>query len=150
MEVATEKISNETNPGKICRNEDCKADTQKVVSSTASLRFHDLRHPAITELAESKTSDQTSWLLQGTCLKEMLAHYPHVQLEAKRTALDALGGEGKTDGYDTNNDTKALPAATPNPQVVEINGRPVGLEPQTSLPVARYRADGTSRQDHLR
>jgi len=43
----------------------------------------------------------------------------------KRKALDALGGDGKKDGYGTKNDTKSLPAAASNPQV-EINGRPVG------------------------
>jgi hypothetical protein len=57
---------------------------------------------------------------------KMLAHYSHVQLEAKRRALDALGGDGKREGYGTNNDTKSVPAAVPNPQVVGINGRPVG------------------------
>src|SRR5260370_30814234 len=32
--------------------------------------------------------------------------------------------KAKKDGYDANNDTKVVPAAAPNPQV--INGRPVG------------------------
>jgi hypothetical protein len=113
-------------PGKICRNEDCKAHIQKVESSTKGLRFHDLRHHAITELAESKASDQTIMAIAGHVSKKMLALYSHVRLEAKRTALDALGGDGKIESYGTNNDTNAISAAAPNPQVVEINGRPVG------------------------
>jgi hypothetical protein len=38
--------------------------------------------------------------IAGHMSQKMLAHYSHVRLEAKRTALDALGGEGKTDGYE--------------------------------------------------
>src|SRR6266849_7341947 len=45
-------------PGETCRNEECAADIRGVKSSTAGLRFHDLRHHAITELAESQTGDQ--------------------------------------------------------------------------------------------
>jgi integrase len=120
------KCGRPQNPGKICRNEECKADIQKVESSTAGLRFHDLRHHAITELAESKASDQVIMGIAGHVSQKMLAHYSHVRLEAKRTALDALGGNRKTEGYVTKNGTKLFPAAAPDTQVVEINGRPVG------------------------
>ncbi len=54
------------------------------------LRFHDLRHHAITELAESLASDQTVMAIAGHVSPRMLAHYSHVRLEAKRKALDAL------------------------------------------------------------
>jgi integrase len=47
------------NPGKVCSNEKCGADIEKVKSPLAGLRFHDLRHHAITELAESQASDST-------------------------------------------------------------------------------------------
>ena len=60
------------NPGPVCRNEDCKANIEKVVSSTAGLRFHDLRHLAITELAESKASDQTILAIAGHVSQKML------------------------------------------------------------------------------
>ncbi len=56
----------------------------------ARLRFHDLRHHAITELAESQASDQTIMAIAGHVSPRMLAHYSHVRLEAKRRALDAL------------------------------------------------------------
>ena len=56
-------------------------------SPTAGLRFHDLRHNAITELAESATSDQTIMAIAGHVSPKMLALYSHVRLEAKRTAL---------------------------------------------------------------
>ena len=114
------------NPGETCRNEGCKADIRKVKSPIAGLRFHDLRHHAITELAESQASDQTVMAIAGHVSPKMLAHYSHVRMDAKRKALDALAGRGSGDSYDTKQDTNASPAATPNPQVIEINGRPVG------------------------
>jgi hypothetical protein len=95
-------------------------------SSTAGFRFHDLRHHAITELAESTASDQTIMSIAGHISPKMLRHYSHIRLKAKRKALDALGGDGKTDGYGTNDGTKQVFDSAPKPQVVEINGRPVG------------------------
>ncbi len=56
------------------------------------LRFHDLRHHAITELAESLTSDAATMSIAGQFSQRMLAHYSHVRLDAKRKALDALSG----------------------------------------------------------
>jgi integrase len=54
------------------------------------LRFHDLRHHAVTELAESQTSEQTILSIAGHVSRKMLEHYSHVRIEAKRTALDEL------------------------------------------------------------
>ena len=68
----------------------CKADTRDVKSPFHGFRFHDLRHQAITELAESKASDQTIMGIAGHVSKKMLQHYSHVRMEAKRSALDAL------------------------------------------------------------
>jgi len=56
----------------------------------AQLRFHDLRHHAITELAETAASDQVIRSIAGHVSQKMLEHYSHVRLEAKRRALDAL------------------------------------------------------------
>lgn len=71
-------------PGEACCNSECKADIHGVKSPTAALRFHDLRHHAITELAESQTSDQTIMNIAGHVSAKMLAHYSHVRLDAKR------------------------------------------------------------------
>jgi integrase len=62
----------------------CKADTTAVKSPFRGFRFHDLRHQAITELAESKASDQTIMGIAGHVSKKMLQHYSHVRMEAKR------------------------------------------------------------------
>jgi len=72
----------------------------------AGLRFHDLRHHAITELAESSTSEQTIMSIAGHVSAKMLAHYSHVRLEAKRTALSALcnSGEEKVTSQTTSQD----------------------------------------------
>jgi hypothetical protein len=56
----------------------------------------------------------------------MLAHYSHISLEAKRNALEALGGTYKVGGYGTNSDTMTQAISEASPQVIEINGRPVG------------------------
>lgn len=88
------------------RNEECKADISKMKSPVAGLRFHDLRHHAITELAESAASEQTIMSIAGHVSTRMLAHYSHVRLEAKRTALAALSTDPQTSGYVTTNVTK--------------------------------------------
>jgi len=54
------------------------------------LRFHDLRHQAITEMAEGGASDATMMALAGHMSRRMLEHYSHVRMAAKRTALDKL------------------------------------------------------------
>jgi integrase len=113
------------NPGEKCCNEKCRADIHELKSPLAGLRFHDLRHHAITELAESQASDQTVMAIAGHVSQKMLAHYSHVRLDAKRHALDALSDGGSARGYGTKHDTNALPAQKPGPQVVEENGRPV-------------------------
>ena len=55
-----------------------------------SLRFHDLRHTAITKLAESLASEQTIMAIAGHVSRRMLEHYSHIRMEAKRKALDAI------------------------------------------------------------
>ena len=54
------------------------------------LRFHGLRHHCITELAELGLSDQTIMSIAGHVSREMLDHYSHIRLAAKRRALEAL------------------------------------------------------------
>jgi integrase len=54
------------------------------------LRFHDLRHQAITEMAESGASDATLMAVAGHMSRRMLEHYSHVRMAAKRAALDKL------------------------------------------------------------
>jgi len=53
-------------------------------------RFHDLRHQAITELAEGGAPDATLMAVAGHLSRAMLEHYSHVRMAAKREALDKL------------------------------------------------------------
>ena len=87
------------------------------------LRFHDLRHQAITELAESQASDQTILSIAGHVSPRMLARYSHVRMEAKRRALDALSRGGERQGYDTKNDTNDNSGFGVAGEVIEKNGR---------------------------
>jgi len=61
-----------------------------ISESGERLRFHDLRHQAITELSEAGAPDATIEALAGHLSREMLEHYSHVRMAAKRAALDKL------------------------------------------------------------
>ncbi|HUS09715.1 MAG TPA: tyrosine-type recombinase/integrase [Pyrinomonadaceae bacterium] len=61
-----------------------------IKAGLAGLRFHDLRHHSITELAESGCSEQTIKAIAGHVSQRMLDRYSHIRLEAKRNALEAL------------------------------------------------------------
>lgn len=51
------------------------------------IRFHDLRHHAITRLAEQGISDPVILSVAGHVSKRMLEYYSHIRLEAKRAAI---------------------------------------------------------------
>src|SRR5207245_8044094 len=117
-------------PTEICRNEQCRAEMKGIKSATARLRFHDLRHHAITELAESQASDAVIMGIAGHVSKKMLEHYSHARLVAKRTALDAIS-TGRA-GYDTTDDATGQNSLKDVPEVIENMVELVGIEPTTS------------------
>jgi integrase len=86
-------------PSEKSRNGERGADVSKVKSPTHGLRFHDLRHHAITELAEYQASDQTIMSIAGHVSPKMFAHYSHVRMDAKRKALEALCSDGFGGSY---------------------------------------------------
>jgi integrase len=54
-------------------------------------RWHDNRHTFVTELCESgEAGDETIRALAGHVSAQMMKHYSHIGLEAKRRAVDAL------------------------------------------------------------
>lgn len=63
---------------------------KRAAAPVRGLRFHDLRHQAITEMAETGASDATMMAVAGHMSRRMLEHYSHVRMAAKRTALDKL------------------------------------------------------------
>jgi integrase len=67
---------------------ECKADLKKIKSQLAGLRFHDLRHHAITELAESLASDSTVMAIAGHLSQDAGALLPcEAASEANRAGL---------------------------------------------------------------
>jgi integrase len=54
------------------------------------IRFHDLRHQAITEMCEKGLPDMTIMQIAGHVSAEMLKHYSHIRTQAKRVAVDLL------------------------------------------------------------
>jgi integrase len=53
-------------------------------------RWHDHRHTLITDLAESGAGEQTIMDIAGHVSRNMLKHYSHIRMEAKRDALESL------------------------------------------------------------
>jgi integrase len=103
----------------------------------AGFRFHDVRHHAITELAESGASDQTIMAIAGHVSREMLEHYSHIRLEAKRRAVEVLSQKGRSRSNVTNHVTNVVngnTAETASPRKKwsgreDLNLRPPGPEP---------------------
>ena len=116
-------------PGMTCTR--CTSDISKVESPIAGLRFHDLRHHAITELAESAVSDQTIMSIAGHVSPKMLAHYSHVRLEAKRKALASLISRPEGDRHVTIDVTNRRETKEERRQTIENMVDVTGIEPAT-------------------
>jgi len=88
------------------------------------LRFHDLRHRAITDLAEAVLSEQTIMSIAGHLSTKMLEHYSHIRRDARRAAVDGLYRKNLRTGRDTAQSTAQLHqnGAMQLLQVFERNG----------------------------
>lgn len=71
---------------------DAHAASTAAMAAFTGLRFHDLRHQAITELAEAGAPDATLMSISGHMSVHMLRHYSHVRMAAKRDVLEKLDG----------------------------------------------------------
>ncbi len=58
-------------------------------------RWHDNRHTLVTDLAESGAGDETIRDIAGHVSKQMLKHYSHIRMEAKRRALESIVAKPK-------------------------------------------------------
>ncbi len=74
----------------------------------SGLRFHDLRHHAITELLTNPNiSIQTTKSIAGHVSQRMVDRYAHIRLDAKRKALESLSRKGaQVKGNGTSDGTK--------------------------------------------
>jgi integrase len=77
------------------------------------LRFHDLRHTAISALGEAGVPDRVIMDLAGHVSTRMLKRYSHIQLEAKRAAIQALSNRPAS----RERPTYTPPVATDAPRV---------------------------------
>ena len=70
--------------------------------SGVSCRLHDLRHTAVTKLAEAGTPESTMLSLVGHMSRAMLERYSHIRMAAKREAVESLAttkpATAKSDG----------------------------------------------------
>ena len=55
-----------------------------------SCRLHDLRHTAITKMAEAGVAESTMLAIVGHMSRAMLERYSHIRMAAKREAVEAL------------------------------------------------------------
>jgi len=69
-----------------------KAAWRRAAQAFRGLRFHDLRHQSITEMAEAGVPEAAMQSIAGHVSKKMLEHYSHVRMAAKRQAVQVLGG----------------------------------------------------------
>jgi len=85
-------------------------------------RWHDNRHTLITDLAESGAGDETIRDIAGHVSKQMLKHYSHIRMDAKRKALEAIVPKppSKKDGdSDRLIVESAIPAAAAQPPITD-------------------------------
>lgn len=66
--------------------------TTRAAAAFRSLRFHDLRHQAITELAERGASDATVMALAGHLSRAVMEHY-----SARQDGGETRGGGWSSD-----------------------------------------------------
>jgi len=87
------------------------------------LRFHDLRHTVITELAEMGVADHVLESISGHLSRRMLEHYSHIRIDAKRQALDALdtARRGEAGNGNAGNGSGGAAHSTEIETVVEVS-----------------------------
>jgi len=122
-------------------------------------RWHDNRHTLITDLAESGAGDQTIMDIAGHVSKQMLKHYSHIRMEAKRTALESIvkksankdthvqrNGQAEVPQQEAlhglqNNDSSVQPANSPKAKKTESH--------YSELPMITQHSEGESLQKSL-
>jgi integrase len=81
-------------------------------------RWHDNRHTLITDLAESGAGDETIRDIAGHVSKQMLKHYSHIRMEAKRRALESIVAKPSSEAAES----AATVPGEPNAQAFKAAG----------------------------
>ena len=122
------------------------------------LRFHDLRHTVITELAEMGVADHVLESISGHLSRRMLEHYSHIRIDAKRQALDALdqarrAAEGNGNGDQNEVNDSAIEAVVEVPDDLTSQSRHSlrlsGSPPSGKLLIQLERRDVRVVEGHL-
>jgi len=71
-------------------------------------RLHDLRHTALTKMAEAGVPESTMMALAGHMSRAMLERYSHIPMAAKREAVEALRLSRTSVGVPTNDESKLI------------------------------------------
>jgi len=87
-------------------------------------RLHDSRHTLITELAESGAGDQTIMDIAGHVSRQMLKHYSHIRMQAKRDALEAVSKKQQEaeNGKKTEEAKRAQDCSVISPDAQKVEG----------------------------
>jgi integrase len=82
-------------------------------------RIHDLRHTAITKLAESGASDSTIMAIVGHLSRAMMERYSHIRMAAKRQAVESMTLKPKAQpGTQRSPQSEAVPEPTAIPKLL--------------------------------
>jgi hypothetical protein len=112
------------------------------------LRFHDLRHTVVTELA---VADHVLESITGHLSRRMLEHYSHIRIDAKCQALDALDVQrGRVlpeagDGGDPTSEIPCVAGEASRERVAANGAAPSGAEPSPVTSAFRRAPDGAVR-----
>lgn len=80
--------NNKLDPTKPMKKWDTAWRAVRDAANLPGLRFDDLRHTAIAELAEMGVPDSALKSITGRITQRMLEHYSHIRMNAKRQTLD--------------------------------------------------------------
>jgi integrase len=91
-------------------------------------RLHDLRHTALTKMAEAGVPESTMLALAGHMSRAMLERYSHIRMAAKREAVETLSlsgkqGESVESVASENQNSDGIPTKVPtltNPSLIQL------------------------------
>jgi integrase len=81
-------------------------------------RWHDTRHTLVTELAENGAGDEVIMGIAGHVSPQMLKHYSHIRMEAKRKALASITTEVDGDRAQNRAQSPETPESTPSKPLI--------------------------------
>ena len=100
-------------------------------------RLHDTRHTLITELGESGAGEETIMDIAGHVSRQMLRHYSHIRMQAKREALEAVWRKGQ----------EAMSRKSKDAEAAQDSSQVLVTAPQVEEVSLQKSLQGTKNQD---